>query len=130
MRGAGYHLLTRLLTDAGHTSEQAAAANARAGDDVLDRAQANVTSTGCRCPTAGRMPASKAGRTPPKPRARAWASTPSGPASRPAAAARPVERGFARLRNWRVLGRFRADPKRATAPVRALLVLTNREVAR
>ncbi|MEV7603529.1 hypothetical protein AB0O91_39790 [Kitasatospora sp. NPDC089797] len=36
MRGAGYHLLTRLLTDAGHTPEQAAAAIARAEFDVLD----------------------------------------------------------------------------------------------
>ncbi|MGW0886477.1 hypothetical protein ACWD35_45100, partial [Streptomyces sp. NPDC002671] len=35
-----------------------------------------------------------------------------------------------RLKNWRVLGKVRTDPKWATALVRALLVLTNREVAR
>ncbi|MGW3729619.1 transposase family protein [Streptomyces sp. NPDC000851] len=38
--------------------------------------------------------------------------------------------GFAHLRNWRVLGKVRTDPARATALVRALLVLTNREVTR
>ncbi|MCD9876318.1 hypothetical protein [Streptomyces guryensis] len=42
----------------------------------------------------------------------------------------PVEHGFAHQRNWRVLGNVRTDPKCATALVRALLVLTNREVAR
>ncbi|MCQ8835362.1 transposase family protein [Streptomyces malaysiensis] len=42
----------------------------------------------------------------------------------------PVEHGFAHLKNWRVLGKVRTDPKWATALVRALLVLTNREVAR
>ena len=39
----------------------------------------------------------------------------------------PVEHGFA---HWRVLGKVRTDPAWATALVRALLVLTNREVAR
>ncbi|MFD7445968.1 transposase family protein, partial [Streptomyces sp. NPDC059909] len=47
-----------------------------------------------------------------------------------AAVRAPVEHGFAHLKNWRVLGKVRTDPKRATALVRALLVLTNREVAR
>lgn len=42
----------------------------------------------------------------------------------------PVEHGFAHLKNWRVLGKVRTHPKWATALVRALLVLTNREVAR
>ncbi|MFI1168454.1 transposase family protein [Streptomyces sp. NPDC020801] len=47
-----------------------------------------------------------------------------------AAVRAPVEHGFAHLKNWRVLGKVRTDPKRATDLVRALLVLTNREVAR
>ncbi|WUC55022.1 transposase family protein [Streptomyces sp. NBC_00554] len=47
-----------------------------------------------------------------------------------AAVRAPVEHGFARLKNWRVLGKLRTDPKWATALVRALLVLTNREVSR
>ncbi|MFE1971660.1 transposase family protein [Streptomyces hygroscopicus] len=47
-----------------------------------------------------------------------------------AAVRTPVEHGFARLRNWRVLGKIRTDPRWATALVRALLVLTNREVSR
>lgn len=47
-----------------------------------------------------------------------------------AAVRAPVEHGFAHLKNWRVLGRLRTDPKWATALVRALLVLTNREVSR
>lgn len=47
-----------------------------------------------------------------------------------AAVRAPVEHGFAHLKNWRVLGKVRTDPKWATALVRALLVLTNREVAR
>lgn len=52
-------------------------------------------------------------------------------ANRPLAAVRaPVDHGFARLKNWRVLGKVRTDPKWATALVRALLVLTNREVSR
>jgi hypothetical protein len=38
--------------------------------------------------------------------------------------------GFAHLKNWRVLGKVRTDPAWATALVRALLVLTNREVTR
>ena len=42
----------------------------------------------------------------------------------------PVEHGFAHLKNWRVLGKVRTDPKWVTTLVRALLVLTNREVAR
>jgi hypothetical protein len=47
-----------------------------------------------------------------------------------AAVRAPVEHGFAHLKNWRVLGKVRTDPRWATALVRALLVLTNREVAR
>ncbi|MER5796274.1 transposase family protein [Streptomyces sp. NPDC001980] len=47
-----------------------------------------------------------------------------------AAVRAPVEHGFAHLRNWRVLGKVRTDPRWATALVRALLMLTNREVAR
>lgn len=48
----------------------------------------------------------------------------------PAAVRAPVEHGFAHLKNWRVLGKVRTDPRWATALVRALMVLTNREVAR
>lgn len=33
----------------------------------------------------------------------------------------PVEHGFAHLKNWRVLGKVRTDPRWATALVRALL---------
>ncbi|KUO13017.1 transposase family protein [Streptomyces dysideae] len=47
-----------------------------------------------------------------------------------AAVRAPVEHGFAHLKNWRVLGKVRTDPKWATALVRALLVLANREVSR
>ncbi|MEV6671750.1 transposase family protein [Streptomyces sp. NPDC051162] len=47
-----------------------------------------------------------------------------------AAVRAPVEHGFAHLKNWRVLGKVRTDPRWATALVRALLVLTNKEVAR
>ncbi|WDV53551.1 transposase family protein [Streptomyces coeruleorubidus] len=47
-----------------------------------------------------------------------------------AAVRAPVEHGFAHLKNWRVLGKVRTDPKWATTLVRALLVLTNREVSR
>ncbi|MET9524517.1 transposase family protein [Streptomyces coeruleorubidus] len=47
-----------------------------------------------------------------------------------AAVRAPVEHGFAHLKNWRVLGKIRTGPKWATALVRALLVLTNREVSR
>ncbi|WP_405607653.1 transposase family protein [Streptomyces sp. NBC_00076] len=47
-----------------------------------------------------------------------------------AAVRAPVEHGFAHLKNWRVLGKVHTDPKWATALVRALLVLTNREVSR
>ncbi|TPQ18976.1 transposase family protein [Streptomyces sporangiiformans] len=47
-----------------------------------------------------------------------------------AAVRAPVEHGFAHLKNWRVLTKLRTDPKSATVLVRALLVLTNREIAR
>ncbi|CAM5649976.1 transposase family protein [Streptomyces purpurascens] len=47
-----------------------------------------------------------------------------------AAVRAPAEHGFAHLKNWRVLGKVRTDPKWATTLVRALLVLTNREVSR
>jgi hypothetical protein len=47
-----------------------------------------------------------------------------------AAVRAPVEHGFAHLKNWRILGKVRTDPKWATALVKALLVLTNREVSR
>lgn len=47
-----------------------------------------------------------------------------------AAVRTPVEHGFAHLKNWRVLGKVRTDPAWATALVRSLLVLTNREVTR
>lgn len=47
-----------------------------------------------------------------------------------AAVRAPVEHGFAHLKNWRVLGKVRTDLRWATALVRALLVLTNQEVAR
>nr|WP_326600619.1 transposase family protein [Streptomyces sp. NBC_01803] len=47
-----------------------------------------------------------------------------------AAVRAPVEHGFAHLKNWRVLGKVRTDPTWATALVRALLVLTNCEIAR
>ncbi len=42
----------------------------------------------------------------------------------------PVERGFAHLKNWRILTKLRTDPARATQLLRALLVLTNLEVNR
>jgi hypothetical protein len=42
----------------------------------------------------------------------------------------PVEQGFAHLKNWRVLGKVRTNPRWATVLMRAVLVLTNREVAR
>ncbi|MEU3340897.1 hypothetical protein [Streptomyces sp. NPDC006668] len=47
-----------------------------------------------------------------------------------AAVRAPVEHGFAHLKNCRVLGKVRPDPRWATARVRALFVLSNREVAR
>ncbi len=47
-----------------------------------------------------------------------------------AAVRAPVEHGFAHLKNWRILGKVRTDPRWATALLRALLVLTNRDVAR
>ncbi|MFI2352787.1 hypothetical protein ACH492_38600 [Streptomyces sp. NPDC019443] len=43
----------------------------------------------------------------------------------PAAGRVPVERGFAHLKNWRILTKLRADPARATHLFGALLVLTN-----
>ncbi|WP_234383478.1 transposase family protein [Streptomyces dysideae] len=46
-----------------------------------------------------------------------------------AAVRAPVAHGFAHLKNWRVLGKVRTDPTWATALVRSLLVLTNREVS-
>ena len=47
-----------------------------------------------------------------------------------AAGRAPVEHGFANLKAWRVLTKLRTDPGRATALLRALLVLTNLEVSR
>lgn len=47
-----------------------------------------------------------------------------------AAVRAPIEHGFAHLKNWRILSKVRSDTKWATTLVRALLVLTNREVAR
>jgi hypothetical protein len=41
-----------------------------------------------------------------------------------------VEHGFANLKAWRILTKLRTDPARATALLRALLVLTNLEVNR
>lgn len=46
------------------------------------------------------------------------------------AARAPVEHAFAHLKNWRILTRLRISPSRATNLLRALLVLTNLEVAR
>ncbi|WEH43290.1 transposase [Streptomyces sp. AM 2-1-1] len=49
------------------------------------------------------------------------------PSSKALAAVRaPVEHGFAPLKNGRVLGKVRTDPRWATALLRALLVLTTR----
>ncbi|MER5853253.1 hypothetical protein ABT126_41545 [Streptomyces sp. NPDC002012] len=42
----------------------------------------------------------------------------------------PGTRPIAHLKNRRVLGKVRTDPKWATALVRTLLVRTNREVVR
>ncbi|MET8348275.1 transposase family protein [Streptomyces microflavus] len=47
-----------------------------------------------------------------------------------AAVRAPVEHGFGHLKNWRVLSKARTDQKWATALVRALLALTNRDVSR
>ncbi|MFF2433243.1 hypothetical protein ACFVU4_03435 [Streptomyces sp. NPDC058107] len=47
-----------------------------------------------------------------------------------AAARAPVEHGFADLKSWRILSKLRTDPARATALLRALLVLTDLEVNR
>ncbi|MDQ0771770.1 hypothetical protein QF026_000236 [Streptomyces aurantiacus] len=44
-----------------------------------------------------------------------------------AAGRAPVERGFAHLKNWRILTKLRTDPARATRLLRALLALTNIE---
>lgn len=48
-------------------------------------------------------------------------------ANRVLAAGRVPERGFAHLKNWRILTKLRTDPARATHLFRALLVLTNIE---
>ncbi|MFB6781556.1 hypothetical protein ACFCX0_30170 [Streptomyces sp. NPDC056352] len=42
----------------------------------------------------------------------------------------PGTRPIAHLKNWPVLGKVRTDPKWATALVRTLFVLTDREVVR
>ncbi|MFD5522274.1 transposase family protein [Streptomyces sp. NPDC127066] len=47
-----------------------------------------------------------------------------------AAGRAPVEHGFAHLKNWRILTKLRTDPGRATALLRALLVLTDLESSR
>ncbi|WP_407992056.1 hypothetical protein [Kitasatospora sp. CMC57] len=47
-----------------------------------------------------------------------------------ASARAPVEHAFANLKAWRILTKLRTDPARATALLRALLVLTNLEVNR
>ncbi|MFD7447212.1 transposase family protein [Streptomyces sp. NPDC059909] len=39
----------------------------------------------------------------------------------------PVERGFAHLKNWRILTKLRTEPARAAHLFRVLLVLTNTE---
>ena len=46
------------------------------------------------------------------------------------AARAPVEHGFSDLKNWRVLTRLRTDPAKATALLRALLVLTRQHTTR
>jgi hypothetical protein len=46
------------------------------------------------------------------------------------AARAPVGHGFSDLKNWRVLTRLRLDPGKATALLRALLVLTRRHTTR
>ncbi|MFI9367059.1 transposase family protein [Kitasatospora sp. NPDC053057] len=47
-----------------------------------------------------------------------------------AAGRAPVEHGFAHLKAWRILTKLRTDPARATALLRALLVLTDLEASR
>ncbi|TDU01664.1 DDE superfamily endonuclease [Streptomyces sp. 846.5] len=47
-----------------------------------------------------------------------------------AAGRAPVEHAFAHLKAWRILTKLRTDPARATALLRALLVLTNLELSR
>lgn len=47
-----------------------------------------------------------------------------------AAGRAPVEHGFANLKAWRILTKLRTDPCRATALLRAPLVLTDLEVNR
>jgi hypothetical protein len=46
------------------------------------------------------------------------------------AARAPVEHAFSDLKNWRILTRLRIDPARATALLRALLVLTRHHTTR
>jgi DDE superfamily endonuclease len=46
------------------------------------------------------------------------------------AARAPVEHGFSDLKNWRSLTRLRIDPSKATALLRALLVLTRQHTTR
>lgn len=47
-----------------------------------------------------------------------------------AAARARVEHGFAHLKTWRILTRRRLNPARATALMRALLILTTLETTR
>ena len=46
------------------------------------------------------------------------------------AARAPVEHGFSDLKNWRILTRLRLSPGKATALLRALLVLTRQHITR
>jgi hypothetical protein len=46
------------------------------------------------------------------------------------AARAPVEHGFSDLKHWRILTRLRLDPAKATAVLRALLVLTRQHTTR
>jgi len=46
------------------------------------------------------------------------------------AARAPVEHAFSDLKNWRILTRLRTDPAKATALLRALLVLTRQHTTR
>jgi hypothetical protein len=46
------------------------------------------------------------------------------------AARAPVERAFSDLKNWRILTRLRLSPAKATALLRALLVLTRQQTTR
>ncbi|MEV6058014.1 hypothetical protein [Streptomyces sp. NPDC052107] len=47
-----------------------------------------------------------------------------------AAGRAPVERGFAHLKNWRILTKLRTDHARATHLLRALLILTDIEASK